>query len=92
MLGASRMAVGKQVDGRRADQRHERPDRKIDAADEDRQRHAEGEDRVDRDLLGQVEQVVEAPESLDGAQQAGHADAEQDLQDDDCHQERAGFA
>ena len=40
------------------------PTDEVDAADEDHQRHAEGEDRVDGNLLGQIEQISRCEEAV----------------------------
>ena len=55
-----RLAALQQRAERDARQRDDRSDRQIDAAGDDHERHAGGDDRVDAGLLGDVEQIRDA--------------------------------
>ena len=57
MLERRAESVRKKADGDDADERDHRADAQVDAADQDHQRHPERDDRVDGNLLREIEQV-----------------------------------
>ena len=61
-----------------AGQREDRADRKVDAADEDHERHADGHDAEHRDLVHHVQEVAQGQERVGRQRQK---DAEQDQAD-----------
>jgi len=95
------LAADQDRHGDGAHQRLHRPDRQVDAADQDRQRHPEGHDGVDRDLLHDVDLVVLLPEARDARPpveervpvppEVRQAEAEDQLQGQYGHQQRDQF-
>ena len=64
--------------GTQAGQRHDRAHRQVDAAGEDDEGHADGEQAVDRDLAHDVEQVERLEEARLDDGEHGHQDQEED--------------